>query len=750
VLDREGRIVAINQPWLQFAKANGASRMAGLGVGVNYLEVCREAADSGDATAREALAGIQHVLQRKAPSFSIEYPCHAPDRERWYVMHVVPAAADAGMAIITHTDITQRRLAEDRLRASEERLRFVAERASLGYWHWDLGHKRLEWSLLCKRLFGVAEDEEISYRRFLSIVHPDDRGPVNDAMRAYLEGGGSRDYDIEYRIRWPNGSLRWIHSKGSGTFREGKAQRMAGFALDITARKEAESALRESEQRFRNLADHAPVMIWVTGPRGETTYRSRRWYEFTGQAPRDALAHGWLDAVHPEDRARANEAFDEASRTHTWIRLEYRLRRSDGEYRWIVDSASPRFADNGEFLGFVGSLIDITDRKNAEEALKRQAEDLEAADRRKDEFLAMLSHELRNPLAPISTAVELMAASGPINRLQHEALEIVRRQSGHMSRLVDELLDVSRITQGTVELRAETLELQDMVSAALDTVQPLLRSKRHRLTTILTREPLPVRGDATRLVQVFTNLLGNAAKYTPDGGRIEVETMRSADQAAVHVRDNGAGMDPQLLVKVFDLFAQGDRSLARSGGGLGIGLTLVRRIVQMHGGVVAAFSEGPGRGSEFVVRLPLAEMLGAAEETDEDTPSLPPQRILVVDDNVDAASSLATLLRLEGHETRIEHDGPNALAIAHKWRPDVVLLDIGLPGMNGYQVAEQLRQRGYQGRLVAVTGYGQEADRARSQDAGFDEHLVKPVDIHTLHLALAGDPEHTNKQKQAE
>ena len=344
-----------------------------------------------------------------------------------------------------------------------------------------------------------------------------------------------------------------------------------------------------------------------------------------------------------------------------------------------------------------------------------------------------------------------MAVSGPINRLQHEALEIVRRQSGHMSRLVDELLDVSRITQGTVELRAETLQLVDMVSAALDTVQRLLRSKRHRLTTILTREPLPVRGDATRLVQVFTHLLNNAAKYTPDSGRIEVETMRSGDQAAVHVRDNGTGMDAQLLVKVFDLFAQGDRSLARSGGGLGIGLTLVRRIVQMHGGVVAAFSEGPGRGSEFVVRLPLAqEMLGAAEDASEATPSLPPRRILVVDDNVDAAASLATLLRLEGHETRIEHDGPNTLAIALKWRPDVVLLDIGLPGMNGYQVAEELRERGFHGRLVAVTGYGQEADRARSRDAGFDVHLVKPVDVHTLHLALAGDPQSAEGKQETE
>ena len=705
MLDRSGYIIAINRPWIRFAEANGATAMERVGIGVNYLEVCSRASDSGDLSAREALDGLRNVLEQRIPSFSIEYACPSPERSRWYLMQVVQAEPEAGVAIVAHTDITQRRQSEDRLRAGEDTLRFVAERAGFGYWHWDIVRNRLQWSLLSKRLFGLPETEEISYRRFLAAVHPEDRARTDAAVREYLDGGGEGDYEIEYRTRWPDGTVRWILMKGSATFEDGQPVHMAGIVLDVTPRRLAEEALRESEGRFRNLADNAPVMIWVTDAAGSTTYLNRSWYEFTGQTPETGLGHGWLDALHPDDRDRVSRLFLDAVTAHAPLRLDYRLRSASGEYRWMTDSALPRFNEREELLGFVGSVIDISERKRTEEALQRQAEDLTLADRRKDEFLAMLSHELRNPLGPISTAAELIPASGPLNRLQHEALEIVRRQTDHLTRLVDELLDVSRISRGTVEFKPRTLEVVTIVSAALDTVQPLLRSKRHRLTTVMAREPLPVRGDPARLVQVFTNLLSNAAKYTPDGGRLEVEVVRSGDQAAVHVRDNGVGMDPQLLVKVFDLFAQGDRSLARSGGGLGIGLTLVRRIVQLHGGVVAAFSDGPGRGSEFVVRLPLAmEALSSGSVPAPARAERVSQRILVVDDNVDAAASLATLLRLEGHETRIEHDGPNALGMVEKWQPDVVLLDIGLPGLDGYQVAEQLRARQFQGRLVAITG----------------------------------------------
>jgi signal transduction histidine kinase/DNA-binding response OmpR family regulator len=367
---------------------------------------------------------------------------------------------------------------------------------------------------------------------------------------------------------------------------------------------------------------------------------------------------------------------------------------------------------------------------------------IQETDRRKDEFLAMLAHELRNPLAPIRNAVQVMRVLSSDDDRLRNARDLIERQVRHMTRLVDDLLDVSRITRGKIQLRPERLDAAVAVANAVETSRPLIESRRHELSLQLPSEPLQIKADPARLAQVLSNLLNNAAKYTPEGGRIWLAVEREGGYAVFRVRDNGTGIPPQILPHIFDLFTQADQSLDRAHGGLGIGLTLVRRLIEMQHGTVTAFSAGPGQGSEFVVRLPAlpTEQPPAPADNGATVPHASAKgcRVLVVDDHVDAAASLAMLLRLYGHEVRTASDGPSALEEARSFRPEVVLLDIGLPGMDGYEVARRLRKEIPDDHitLAALTGYGQDRDRSRSQEAGFDHHLVKPVDPEALQRLL--------------
>ncbi|HET6440121.1 MAG TPA: ATP-binding protein [Anaeromyxobacter sp.] len=388
----------------------------------------------------------------------------------------------------------------------------------------------------------------------------------------------------------------------------------------------------------------------------------------------------------------------------------------------------------------VALALDITDRQRAEEALRASEErqvalrrEAESAVRAKDEFLAMLGHELRNPLAPILTAVEVLRLRGEGAFAREQA--IIERQAHHMIRLVDDLLDVARVARGQVKLMHRRLPLSGAVGRAVEMVSPLLEEKAHRLVLSVPGD-LWVHGDEARLAQVFANLLSNAAKFTPGGGRIEVAARATGGKVAVVVRDDGAGIAPDLLPRVFDLFVQGDRRLDRAQGGLGLGLALARTLVQAHGGRVEARSEGPGRGSEFTVELPLCHPPQGEPTAAPPVPVLErgqARRVLVVDDNRDAADLLAEGLRLHGHEVRVAYDGPEALQAAEQLDPEVALLDIGLPVMNGYELARRLREAGRERCfLVAVTGYGQETDRARALECGFDHHVVKPVDLEAV------------------
>jgi signal transduction histidine kinase/ActR/RegA family two-component response regulator len=409
--------------------------------------------------------------------------------------------------------------------------------------------------------------------------------------------------------------------------------------------------------------------------------------------------------------------------------------RPDGSRRWFTPYPTPLHDDEGRVVGGINMLVDITERKEVEEALKD-------ADRRKDEFLAMLAHELRNPLAPITNAVHLMRRARIEDPLLQQASAMIDRQASRLARLVDDLLEVSRITTGRIQLHLERIDLGGVIERALESTRAIIEQHGHALTVAKPSTPVWLYADAARLEQVLVNLLNNAAKYTNDGGRIEVEAHVEGRHATVSVRDTGVGIEPELLPRIFDLFTQAERTLDRSQGGLGIGLCLVQRLVTMHGGAVEARSV-LGQGSEFLVRLPTLQSEQVAHSSmSVDSSSRQTRgslRVLIVDDNVDAAQSLGMLLEASGHEIHLAHGGLDAIEAVRAHRPQVVLLDIGLPQIDGYEAAKRLRALYPREAItvVAMTGYGQAADRERSRAAGFDHHLVKPADYAEVERILA-------------
>jgi PAS domain S-box-containing protein len=518
----------------------------------------------------------------------------------------------------------------------------------------------------------------------------------------------------------------------------------------LLARQRAEEALYKQSEWLRiTLASIGDAVI-STDAAGRVTFLNGVAEALTGWSQAEALECPLPNVFHiinEQTRQPAENPALCALREGIIVRLANHtlLVAKDGVERAIDDSAAPIRDRQGNVVGCVLIFRDISERRKVEEERKRAEKDLREADRRKNEFLAMLAHELRNPLAPIRNSLQLLrfVCPNPPDQVGH-AYDIIERQLEHLVRLVDDLLDVSRITSGKIQLQKERVDLAAVVARAVESAQPLIDARRHTLEIKLPADRLTVAADPVRLAQVLWNLLNNAAKYTPAGGRIWLTAVKEQNEAVLRVGDTGLGIPPEMLPRVFDLFTQMERTLARAEGGLGIGLTLVRRLTEMHGGTVQAFSGGPGRGSEFIVRLPVADQVAAREPT---APSGAAQRagpasgkrILVVDDNQDAAQSLAMLLRLYGNDVRTAHDGRLALEVAAAYRPDVVLLDIGLPGLDGLEVCRRLRRqlKENQPLIVAMTGYGQEEDRRRSEEAGFDAHMVKPADLQALQDLLS-------------
>ncbi|MFD0913465.1 hybrid sensor histidine kinase/response regulator [Methylophilus luteus] len=504
----------------------------------------------------------------------------------------------------------------------------------------------------------------------------------------------------------------------------------ANQAAVVLLRQQTENALHKSEKRFNDFAQTAPAILWATESNGICSFLTSGWYEFTGQPKNNGLGFGWLDAVHDEDREAVRLVFADAHVKSKEFTCEHRILHSDGTYHWVINTGRPNLSSSNQLLGMVGNVLDITHRKLLEEKIKLESD-------RKDEFLAMLAHELRNPLAPIASSAELLRLLRPDDEQVLKTSGIIGRQVSHMSNLINDLLDVSRVTRGSIDLERKPVEINKVIADAVEQVNPFMLLKKHELIVNVPAAPSQVLGDNKRLVQILSNLLNNAAKYTPNGGRIVLNTMRQDTDLLIEITDNGMGMSPSLVSQAFDLFVQAELSSDRSSGGLGIGLTVVKSLVELHGGKVWAESDGIDLGSKFSVSIPL--LIEPSEKPDQDALSISqelsqPLKVLVVDDNVDAAEVLAMVLEAEGHLVLIEHNSIKALELAYRELPDVCLLDIGLPEIDGYEIARRLRinPETKDIKLIATTGYGGEDDKKAALAAGFDLHLVKPLDFRVL------------------
>ena len=635
--------------------------------------------------------------------------------------------------ILVFRDISERKAAEREIGAAQARLqRVVTDMAIPTMVYADDGEIVLvngAWTGISG--YGAAELATIP--QWTQKAY----GARAEAMNVVIASLFDLEHSIdngEREITTASGEKRIWHFVTAPIGRDGKGRRMlVTNAIDVTERRRLDQVLADREARMRLAMDAANYGGWEWDRASGEMIWTEKTRELLGVGADEPISFGLMQGrIHPDDRDRRERAIADAwvSGVHS---NEYRFIRPDGEVRWVSSRGRViRGPDGGErMLGVVG---DITEQKRAVEAL-------EDADRRKDEFLATLAHELRNPLAPLRNSLAILQRSADDPERFDKASGVMERQLSHLVRLIDDLLDVSRISLDKLTLRVELADLAAVLEHAVEASRPAAERAGHVLEVHLPERPVKLQGDRARLSQVFSNLIGNACKFTPDGGRIVVDARADGDRAVVSVRDNGIGIAADRIGGVFEMFSQIDNSLERTHGGLGIGLTLVRRLVEMHGGSVVARSAGLGEGSEFVVTLPLTQAAGGATTGRAPFAAAAPSarlRMLVVDDNGDSAESLALLLSLAGHETHVAHSGPEALVRADALRPDAVLLDLGLPGLNGYEVCRRLRAAAWAREIpiVAITGWGQADDRQRSREAGFDGHLVKPVVLDELTALL--------------
>jgi signal transduction histidine kinase len=546
--------------------------------------------------------------------------------------------------------------------------------------------------------------------------------------------------DQELEFRFSDGSVQWAYGNAVPLFdASGHIRGAISAFLDITPRRRAEEASRESESRLLAFLEQLPVGVAAIDINGRMVVSNAIMRRFVPEVipSRDPQRIGRWRAFHSDGTSLDSHDWPtpRALRGETsGCAAEMLYTTDDGKQIWTRVTSEPLRNQSGEITGAICVLQEIDAIKQAELALKE-------ADRRKDGFLATLAHELRNPLAPIASSLALLNRAGNDLATIDQARATMQRQVAHMSRLVDDLLDLSRITRDRLELRKQRFELGSVLGDALEACQPMVESARHELYCATPAEPIYLYADPVRITQVVGNLLANACKYTPPGGRIELSASRAGSDVVVTVKDNGIGIRADMLGEVFQMFTQVQAAIDRTRGGLGVGLHLVKRLVELHGGQVSAHSQGLGRGSQFVVRLPIVSPKADELEVPKSGTGTPSgkRRILVVDDNADSAVSLAMLLRCHGHEAHTAADGLEAVESAQALRPEIVLLDIGLPKLNGYEACRRIRETswGEEMVLVAITGWGQEADRVKSKEAGFDYHLVKPVDFERLREVLA-------------
>jgi len=687
-------------------------------------------------TDRERVESALRALGRGGSMLSLRFEVDGADGtaraidSTWSVLR--DGSGSARIIAATFLDRSAHRRVGDTLHESEARYRLALTAGRMGSWETDLIAGTRTWTQEGMALFGLslcdgrgivggAADE---YR---NAMHPDDR----HLMAHFHALADAQDsFAAEYRIVRPDGTLLWLAGRGLVVARaaDGRARRLVSIMADVTERRHAEEELRIERERLGLALNAGQMGAFDLNIAGDTLWWSPQTYAVFGLSP-DSFTptrESVIALVHPDDRRMFVQRRSEAIAQHRPLALEFRILRPDQRPAWVSHRGQVEYDAKGRPVRSFGITMDVTERKLAEHALQE-------ADRKKDDFIATLAHELRNPLAPIRNAVEVLRRTGEGGRHVAWARDLIDRQVAQMAHLLDDLLDVSRMTRGRFQLRREPLDLAIVIEQAIEIAQPTIDAARHTLSVELPSTALDLQGDMTRLAQVVSNLLINAAKYTASGGQIRLSAEPDGDEVVLRVRDNGIGIAAEQMPHIFEMFGQVESALERSQGGLGIGLSLAKGLVELHGGTISAHSEGVGHGSEFVVRLPLvARHAGASVRAAAPATAAPEGgcRLLVADDLREIADSLAKVLTLMGHTVQVAYDGEQAVRIAETFRPEVALLDLGMPKLNGYEACRRIRSTDWGRRItvIAQTGWGQDEDRRRTREAGFDHHVLKPVD----------------------
>lgn len=736
LLDAEGHIIAMNRNGLCAMEIDDFMTIRGANWATLWTDENRHAIEAAIVAAG---SGRDYSLNLACPT--------AKGTPRWWDVRVSPIVDNSGKVsriLSISRDITEERFAMEKIRVSEERFRSLVTATAAIVWGMpgsgQFHEEQPGWSAFTGQLF-----DSMKGLGWLDAIHPDDRHKTITSWDQAIASGDV--FEAEHRLRRADGqfrhmSMRAVPIKGP----DDTIVEWVGLHTDIHDRISAEAVLRDNEERVRLATESAELGLWVWHPStDEVIWENDRPYEIFGlplDAPPITARQFLTDFVHPDHVSEFGHAVKNTIESGARLHFQGRIKRPDGETRWVEFFGNLQPQPDGDPLRIIGTVADITSSRHREEELRRLASNLSEADRRKTEFLAVLAHELRNPLAPIQHGLQLIRTqSGNLETLDR-VRNMLDRQVNQMVRLVNDLLDVARITSGKVELRKRRAEIGDLVKVAVETSMPLIEASQHRFSIHVPNESMLVYVDTERISQVISNLLNNAAKYTPPGGVISLNVSHDDSEVIVTVTDNGIGIAPQSIGTVFDLFRQVGQDFERSQGGLGIGLSLVRQLVELHGGTTSAESPGEGGGSTFMFRLAMIGVptaLTLQTEDQAEAVELKKLKILIADDNIDAAEIFSMLLQVSGHDTKVANNGHAAADMARKYHPDVAFLDIGMPGMNGYEVAKAIRSNPALAdvTLVALTGWGSEQDRLMSQQAGFDRHLTKPVDIKMIETLLS-------------
>ncbi len=724
MLDRQMRYLVVSQRWLTdygFVERDLLGR--------SHYEVFSKIPDRWKEIHRRCLAGaVERAEEDLIPRSDGTSQWMRWEARPWFN----PSGAIGGIVIFS-ANIGERKKAEAALSESEERFRLAAGATHAMVYDLDVSRMRLNELHGLHNLLGYRESEaDLTLEWWEGRIEPGDLPDYRAAFQRIRSD--PKDQAMQYRVRHKDRRRLWVEDHAT-TVKDatGNLVRLVGTVVDITERKLTEEALRESEARLSSILQHINACIYQMDADSRFIHVNRHFEEIFGLKVEDIRGKSLYD-VFPQAIAADFEANNRKVLSgRVPVEIEEHAPDSDGLHTYISIKV-PRFDSAGKAIGIVGISTDITQRKQAEEALKQ-------ADRKKDEFLAVLAHELRNPLAPIRTGLELLKRAPDDPAVNENIRQMMERALMQTVRMVDDLLDSGRIGSGKLQLRRQRIELANVVPAAVEMSRPLIEEKRHAFSVVLPAEPVTLDGDLARLAQVIANLLNNAAKYSPEGGQIRLSAAGHDGEIKISVQDSGVGIAADDLPRVFDMFTQVESSLEESQGGLGIGLSLAKQLVEMHGGRIEAKSDGIGQGSEFIVYLPIISAEAPAQVLSDAgmQTKVTGKRILIADDNRAGTDSLAMLLEFDGHQSARAYDGVEALKIAESLRPEIILLDIGMPGLNGYEVAQRLRAEAWGKNMViiAMSGWGQEKDQQRWRERGIDHHLIKPVNPQELAKLIA-------------